>query len=335
MPRRARLDAPGVIHHVIIRGIERRSIFRDNKDRDDMIDRLADLIPATKTACYAWAFLSNHAHFLLRSGDAGLPTLMRRLLTGYAIRFNRRHRRHGQLFQNRYKSIICQEDLYLKELVRYIHLNPLRAKLVSHMRGLNRYKYGGHSVMMGTRDCRWQDTDYVLSSFGPTALEGRQNYYSYVKEGIDQGRRPELVGGGLIRSLGGWAAVKKLRLRGHDRIKGDERILGDGEFVMAILSEADERMDRRYELKRRGYTLDTLAQRVAELYGIDREELYSKGRHKIRAEARSVFCYWAVRELGVEGTQVAKRLQMSQPGVAYAVRRGERIVKAKAIQMRE
>jgi len=335
MPRRARLDAPGVIHHVMIRGIERRPIFRDDKDRDDMIDRLADLIPATKTACYAWAFLPNHAHFLLRSGDAGLSTLMRRLLTGYAGRFNRRHRRHGQLFQNRYKSIICQEDLYLKELVRYIHLNPLRAQLVSDMRALNRYTYGGHSAMVGTRDCRWQDTDYVLSSFGPTALEGRQNYYSSVKEGIDQGRRPELVGGGLIRSLGGWAAVKKLRLSGHDRIKGDERILGDGEFVMALLSETDERMDRRYELKRRGYTLDTLAQRVAELYGIDRDELYSKSRQTIRAEARSVFCYWAVRELGIEGTQVAKQLQMSQPGVAYAVSRGERIVRGKAMQMIE
>ena len=108
MPRLARLDAPGVIHHVIIRGIERRKIFRDNKDRNDMIDRLTDLLPATKTSCYAWAFLPNNAHFLFRSGGRGLSTFMRRLLTGYAMRFNRRHRRHGQLFQNRYKSIICQ-----------------------------------------------------------------------------------------------------------------------------------------------------------------------------------------------------------------------------------
>ena len=131
MPRLARLDAPGVIHHVIIRGIERRMIFRDNKDRKDMIDRLADLLPATKTCCYSWAFLFNHAHFLFRSGGQGLSTFMQRLLTGYAMRFNRRHRRHGQLFQNRYKSIICQEDIYLKELVRYIHLNPLRPKIVS------------------------------------------------------------------------------------------------------------------------------------------------------------------------------------------------------------
>ena len=333
MPRLARLDAPGVIHHVIIRGIERREIFRDNKDRNDMLDRLAVLLPATNTSCYAWAFLSNHAHFLFRSGNQGLSTLMRRVLTGYAIRFNRRHKRHGQLFQNRYKSIICQEDIYLKELVRYIHLNPLRAKIVSGMRGLNRYKYSGHSVLMGKGNCDWQETKYVLSYFGKSILKARENYYSYMKEGMDQGRRPELVGGGLIRSLGGWSEVRKLRLKGQDRMKGDERILGDGEFVMNMLSEADEQMDRRYELKSRGYTIERLEQRVLDLYRIEKEDLYSKSRQKVRAEARSVFCYWGVRELGLEGTRMAKRLNMSQPGVAYAVRKGEKIVKDNDFQM--
>ena len=333
MPRLARLDAPGVIHHVIIRGIERREIFRDNKDRNDMVDRLAVLLPATNTSCYAWAFLSNHAHFLFRSGNQGLSTLMRRLLTGYAIRFNRRHKRHGQLFQNRYKSIICQEDIYLKELVRYIHLNLLRAKIVSDMRGLNRYKYSGHSVLMGKGNCDWQETKYVLSYFGKSILKARENYYSYMKKGVDQGRRPELVGGGLIRSLGGWSEVRKLRLKGQDRIKGDERILGDGEFVMNMLSEADEQMDRRYELKSRGYTIERLEQRVLDLYRIEKEDLYSKSRQKVRAEARSVFCYWGVRELGLEGTRMAKRLNMSQPGVAYAVRKGEKIVKDNDFQM--
>jgi len=327
MPRLARLDAPGVIHHVIIRGIERGEIFRDTTDRNDMVDRLSDLLPATHTSCYAWAFLSNHAHFLFRSGNQGLSTLMRRLLTGYAIRFNRRHKRHGQLFQNRYKSIICQEDLYLKELVRYIHLNPLRANIVADLRGLNKYKYSGHSVLMGKRNCDWQEIHYVLSSFGKSILQGRANYYAYMQEGMDQGRRPELVGGGLIRSLGGWTEVKKLRLKGHNRMKGDERILGDGEFVMNMLSEADEQMDRRYELKSRGYTIESLEQRVLDLYKIEKEDLYSKSRQRLRAEARSVFCYWGVRELGVEGTRMAKRLHMSQPGVAYAVKKGEKIVK--------
>jgi len=300
-----------------------------------MIDRLADLLPVTKTSCFAWAFLSNHAHFLFRSGGQGLSAFMRRLLTGYAMRFNRRHRRHGQLFQNRYKSIICQEDIYLKELVRYIHLNPLRAKIVSDMRGLNRYKYCGHSVLMGKRDCDWQEIKYVLSYFGKGVIKGRGNYYSYVKEGVDQGRRPELVGGGLIRSLGGWSEARKLRLKGQDRMKGDERILGDGDFVMDILSEANERMDRRSELKSRGYTIEKLEQRVLRFYQIEREELYSKSRQKVRSEARSVFCYWAVRELGVEGTYMAKRLKMSQPGVAYAIGRGERIVKDNNFQMIE
>jgi len=112
MPRLARLDAPGVLHHIIIRGIERRKIFRDDQDKDNLIDRLSILLPETKTSCYAWALMSNHAHFLIRSGKAGISTLMRRLLTGYAIYFNRKYRRHGQLFQNRYKSIICQEDLF-------------------------------------------------------------------------------------------------------------------------------------------------------------------------------------------------------------------------------
>jgi REP element-mobilizing transposase RayT len=133
MPRAARLDTPGILQHVMIRGIERRKIFRNDDDRKDMLNRLATLLPETGTVCYAWAFLDNHAHFLFRSGPRGIAVLMRRLLTGYVIGFNRRHRRCGQLFQNRYKSIICQEDAYLKQLVAYIHLNPLRARLVSEL----------------------------------------------------------------------------------------------------------------------------------------------------------------------------------------------------------
>ena len=116
MPRQARLDAAGVLHHVMIRGIERRKIFRDDDDCNDLIERLAVLLPETKTACYAWALIPNHAHFLFRSSPSGIASLMRRLLTGYVVSFNRRHHRVGQLFQNRYKSIICQEDPYFQEL---------------------------------------------------------------------------------------------------------------------------------------------------------------------------------------------------------------------------
>ena len=110
MPRTARLDAPGGLHHVMIRGIERRKIFRNNYDREDFIERLEVLCPTTHTNCYAWVLLSNHAHFLFRTGTAPLSRLMRRLLTGYVIGFNHRHGRRGQLFQNRFKSIVCQVE---------------------------------------------------------------------------------------------------------------------------------------------------------------------------------------------------------------------------------
>jgi len=133
MPRQARIDAVGALHHIIIRGIERKRIFQDDLDRNDFVSRLAHILPETGTLCYAWALLPNHAHLLLRTGLAPIAEVMRRLLTGYAIRYNHRHRRHGHLFQNRYKSILCQEDVYLLELVRYIHLNPLRAKVVNDL----------------------------------------------------------------------------------------------------------------------------------------------------------------------------------------------------------
>jgi len=127
MPRQARLDTPGTLHHVIVRGIEKRRIVDDQKDRENFIYRLGELASDTGTSIYSWALMTNHLHLLLHSGEKGLSSFMRRLLTGYAIEYNRRHKRHGHLFQNRYKSIVCDEDAYFLELVRYIHLNPLRA----------------------------------------------------------------------------------------------------------------------------------------------------------------------------------------------------------------
>ena len=124
MPRGPRLDAPGTLHHVMVRGIERAVIFRDDADRADFLARLAALAEGGAVIVYAWALLPNHAHVLLRTGGRALARSMRALLTGYAGAFNRRHKRSGHLFQNRYKSIVVEEEPYLFELVRYIHLNP-------------------------------------------------------------------------------------------------------------------------------------------------------------------------------------------------------------------
>jgi len=333
MPRLARLDAPGVFHHIVIRGIERRKIFRDNKDCDNFLDRLAKLLPETQTACYAWVFIPNHAHFIFRSGGVSLATLMRRLLTGYAVTFNRRHKRHGQLFQNRYKSIICQEEVYFRELVRYIHLNPIRAGIVFELSELNKYPYCGHSALMGMKKRPWQDVDYVLSYFGRTVHSARKAYFSYVEAGLDQGHRDDLIGGGLIRSLGGWSEVKRLRLKGQDHIKSDERILGESDFVDSVLSQAGERYDRHYELIRRGYDLSRITKRVAEIYEMGPDEIHSKTKQQRKVKARSLLCYWAVHELGMSLTHLARHLGISVPGVGYAVQRGETIARDNNYQL--
>lgn len=137
MTRKARIDSPGALHHIIARGIGRKKIFNDDVDRQFFIDRFGMIIGQTQTQCLAWALIPNHFHLLLKTGTTPVSTVMKRMLTGYAMHYNRRHKRHGHLFQNRYKSILCQEDTYFKELIRYIHLNPLRAKLVADLKALD------------------------------------------------------------------------------------------------------------------------------------------------------------------------------------------------------
>jgi REP element-mobilizing transposase RayT len=197
------------------RGIERRKIFFDDQDRDEFVRRLGGLINETQTQCFAWALIPNHFHLLLKTGRVPVATLMRRLLTGYAIGFNRRHRRSGHVFQNRYKSILCEQDVYLKELLCYIHLNPLRAMIVDDIKALDTYAFSGHSYLMGRRKQNdWQSTDQVLALFGDQVSTARRRYREYVKKGIVQGQRPDLVGGGLVRSAGGWTVVRSMRKAG-------------------------------------------------------------------------------------------------------------------------
>jgi putative transposase len=333
MPRVARLDTPGLLHHVMIRGIERRKIFNDDKDRQNFIERLSALLPETKTKCYAWSFLSNHAHFLFKSGPAGIAALMRRLLTGYAMSYNRRHRRHGQLFQNRFKSIICQEDSYLLELVRYIHLNPLRAKVVTNLNELDSYFYCGHSALMGKKKREWQEVEYVLRYFGKRAGEARKKYRSYVEKGISLGRRPELVGGGLIRSLGGWDEVKKMGLKGQDRIKSDQRILGDSEFVNEVLSESEDQFSRKYRLKSLGYDFERVLERVSAVFQLEKGYITAKGRQQDRVMARDLLCYWAMFELGISIVDLARKFDITPAAVSYAVQRGEKMAKESDYQL--
>jgi putative transposase len=184
MPRGPRLDAPGVLHHVMARGITRQPIFRDDADRDDFVHRLARLADAQSVSVYAWALMPNHFHVLLRTGRQPLARSMRSLLTGYAGAFNRRHRLSGHLFQNRYKSIVCEEEVYLLELVRYLHLNPLRAGMVSDLGALAQYADSGHGALVGSHRYEWQETEAVLGQFGTTRGRAQREYVRFVEAGL-------------------------------------------------------------------------------------------------------------------------------------------------------
>ncbi|RII27314.1 MAG: transposase [Geobacter sp.] len=334
MPRKARIDAVGTLHHIICRGIESRNIFADDADRDDFVSRLGAILSNTSTRCYAWALIPNHFHLLLQTGTAPVATVMRRLLTGYAITFNRRHGRQGHLFQNRYKSILCQEEQYLLELVRYIHLNPLRAGVVSSLAELNSYLYCGHNCMLGQRSEPWIAVNEVLNRFGKRQKEACKSYEAFIADGVAKGRRHDLIGGGLFRSAGGWSAIRSAQSAGIF-LKSDERILGDGDFVERVLGAADEEMERKSRYRQLGFDLEKLSALVGEILGIDSADVETPGRQPRRVQARDLFCYWAVRELGISATTLARRFGLTQPAVSMSVGRGEKFVAEKGLLLEE
>jgi len=199
--------------------------------------------------------------------------------------------------------------------------------MVVDLKALESYPYCGHSVLMGKEKREWQDVEYVLGHFGKRIGDARRKYRSYVEKGIPMGRRPELVGGGLIRSLGGWDELKKMRLTGQDRIKSDQRILGESNFVQDVLSESEENFTRKYKLKSRGFNFEKVVNRVSLLFRLEKDYITGKGRQKNRVQARDLVCYWSAIELGISMADLAKRLGITLSAVSYAVKRGEEIVK--------
>jgi putative transposase len=360
MPRQPRLDSPGLLQHVMARGIERTKVFRDDKDRKAFLDRLAAVLDDTQTQCYAWSLIPNHFHLLLRTGPAASPEhsrwragstplsrVMRRLMTGYAVTFNKRHKRSGHLFQNRYKSIVCEEDPYLLELIRYIHLNPLRAGLVKSLKELDKYPWSGHSAILGKRNnplipdlamshqpsaISYSDTSQkhlaektledVLLYFGDTLNVARRRYRQFIKNGIDQGTRPELQGGGLVRSAGG----DKRGLLGRkkeEREKGDERILGSGEFVENIL--ADSEKIEGYKFLRK-VSLSELVEKVSSYLDADKDEVLSGNRRQKNCHARGLISFLAAKSMGYKFNDIAGILGMHPVTAGRCAEKGKKLI---------
>lgn len=184
MPRKARLLVCGAFHHIMARGIDGRDIFTDAVDREKFLSLLGEGIQRHGHRLYGWALLSNHYHLLLKTSDSPLSEMMARVQSTYARYFNARFQRHGYLFQDRYRSIVTQDQNYVEELLRYIHLNPLRAGICKNLEQLDEYPWCGHGILVGTRQWSIQETDKVLLRFGTTIENGRQGYRLFLKKGL-------------------------------------------------------------------------------------------------------------------------------------------------------
>jgi len=299
------------------RGIEGREIFRDEKDREVFLERLAQLVGPGKCRLYAWVLMTNHFHLLVRPEGESLSSVMRRLMTGHAVRFNRRHGRKGHLFQNRYKSIVVEEEPYFLELVRYISLNPVRAGLVGTLSELDRFPYSGHAVIVGRREYPCQDIEGVLVRFSEGARDARRLYGKFIAAGFGQGTRDEFRGGGLIRSAGGVEAV--VWRKAEEREAADPRILGAGEFVEEVWGRSETPKPRRLG------DLERILADVSEKLGVSREEILGPGQTRRSAGARRLFYLRAQEEAGATAAHLGRLSDRSHTTVAKAIDQARRL----------
>ncbi len=188
MPRSPRVDFPGAFHHVYARGIEKRPIFADDGDRQELRRRVQLNLSRRDATCLAWAYMSNHFHLLFYSPRGSLADFMRCVMSGYAMYFNRKTGRVGHLFQNRYMSSVIDSERYLFELIRYIHLNPIRSGLVASLGELATYRWTGHRDIVRTKKMPWEQFPFVRDFFvAGKKDDGIARYIEFLADGIGVG----------------------------------------------------------------------------------------------------------------------------------------------------
>jgi REP element-mobilizing transposase RayT len=287
----------------MIRGIERRPIFISEKDRRDFVTRLERLLPEEGWRCFAWALMPNHVHLVMQGSCGRLSRLMARLGTGYALGFNRRHRRSGYLFQNRFKSRLVEDDADLMRLVVYTHRNPLTAGIVASAAELQRFPWCGHGALVGSRPPRlFEAVRACLSLFADDPELARRHVRAWTEAG-----QPE-------RDRGDSSSLETIP--GPDAMAPGER-------------HRETRAPRPADPPRRRRSrpdalqdLEQLLVTLSEHFQIPLCELRSKWGSRRAAQARAIAIHLAIDELGLQGQTVAAALNLSPAAVSQARRRG-------------
>ena len=302
MARRPRVEFPGALYHVITRGNQRQKIFYDDQDRNKYLSLLQDFKEAYSFRVYAYVLMRNHVHLLMETARVPLSRIMQRLSSGYTQYFNRRHRLTGHLFQGRYKAILCDKDSYLLELSRYLHLNPVRVKVVEDP---GKYRWSSYGAYLGKRGGQdWLDSAEVLGYFGRREEEARRGYRRFVLDGIGQGHRDEY----------------------YEAVEG--RILGGKEFVEEVKARIGEKGRPRLKIKP-----ELLLKRVCKVLGKEPEEIVGGGKDRDRVRARELFSYLARTCTDLQVKSIAGVLKVDPTCVSRGVARAEgRVAKDKELR---
>lgn len=291
MPRGPRTDEPGLCHHITARGIEKRQIYSDDRDRRFFLAKLGELAKDTGTQVFAFALIPNHFHLLIRRNGVPVSIFMQRLLTSYALFFNKRHKRSGHLFQNRYKSFPCTDTAYFLQLIRYISLNPIRAGLVSTMEKLVWYPYSSHKYVLRPQQNGWLESKFVLAHFGYSEQSAKRAYLQFIAEDLD-------------------LASENRPLEGNERPERPQATSLSSQF-------ADSAVDR---------DLDSLMKEICMTHSLTRAELLGSAKRRNIARARSLLAYRLASEIGLSGSEIGRRLSVTRSAASKMIYRGGRLI---------
>lgn len=257
MARKPRISYPGALHHVIVRGNHKEEIFLYDRDRKRFINLLEEYHERYLFKCYAYSLMPNHIHLLIEEADIPLSKIMQGIDQSYTQYFNTRYEKVGHLFQGRYKAILVDKERYLLVVIRYIHLNPVRAFLVKKPED---YTWSSHnSYISGHKS--FIDKDFVLPLFGKTANIAVKRYREFISDGIEQKAPLGFETGNFI---------------------------ADDEFIEKVIKKYDRRGKEKARI-----SLDNIATIVAEKYGIAKQQLSSKSRMREASFLRGTIAYLA------------------------------------------
>jgi len=275
--------------------------------------------------------MPNHVHLAIRAGTQPLSRIMQRLLTGYAIRFNKTHLRVGHLFENRYRSKVVDEEPYLLALVRYIHPNPVRAGIVPDLAGLESYPWSGHGTLVGKVERSWQDTEAVLSRFGSRVGPARERLEGFMRSDAARADVKTFAGGGTLNA----EEDRRGRSRtgtGSNKVR-DNRILGEGRFVVSILGQAEEEArERSLPVEERMREFEEILNTIPATYGLSISEITGGGRRRSVLQTRSIACHLAVHKLGPSVAALCRELRVSPSSVLRAAERGATMLDRSALK---